>query len=263
MRTIVALLLVVPQLAWADCVYAGAKRPYIECIYQEALGAAYGVAELALDVVGLGDRTSVVESDVSDLDSRASTLESGVSDLGSRASTLESDVSDLDSRASALESGVSDLGSRASALETSVSALQSASTAHSGTLSAHGAAISGLGSSVTALEDADADHDDRLASLEAMDQQLRYVIAGACLAGVNANQGSFVTETTTTGQTCSERCAAAHGSSSCAWGVTFWGGGGYYGYNYECGTPVNHQQSSAGYLCCCRQGASAVSPLGM
>lgn len=89
------------------------------------------------------------------------------------------------------------------------------------------------------------------------DQELRLVLAGACLAGVNATGGSFLTSTSTAGRTCAQACTAAHASASCAWGATYWVGGGYFGYTNECSAGVNYQQGSAGYHCCCRQGASA------
>ena len=91
--------------------------------------------------------------------------------------------------------------------------------------------------------------------------EMKNIMAGACLAGGNAQGGRFITVTTTSGQHCATACTNALASASCAWGVTFWSWSSYYGYNNECSTGVNYQQGSSGYICCCSQGASGTYPI--
>jgi hypothetical protein len=324
---VVGLMALAPQLARAECVYTGAKRAYIECIYEHALSALnlsadnaqfsaglqtqidvlggdvtmtasqVGDHQAALDALGpevssLGLRADAHESALMTLDGASSLLSSRADlhdtqlsaleqttamlslssgDQATQLGTLMVDVSTLGGRADGhdshlmtIDAAVMDLDGRVDGHDTELSLLQSTLSVLSMGLDALSSALDALEGAVAGLDtrvddhDADlSDLDDRVGDLEAGDASTKLALAGACLAGVNAGSGSFLATTRTAGQTCSARCAQAHSSAACAWGATFWTGGGYYGYNYECGSPVDFQQGSAGYYCCCRQGTSA------
>ena len=85
---VILTLASVPQLAWADCVYTGAKRAYLECIYSETLSNAVNLAATVLDVFALDTRLDTVETDVGALQADAAALQSDVGDLQTDVGTL-------------------------------------------------------------------------------------------------------------------------------------------------------------------------------
>ena len=76
MRSVLLLSLALPAPAWADCVYTGAKRAYLECIYDLALTAAADAADLLLDVAGLDTRATDAEAALASQSTRMDGLES-------------------------------------------------------------------------------------------------------------------------------------------------------------------------------------------
>jgi hypothetical protein len=129
MRNLAMLvLLTLPQAAFADCVYTGAKRAYLECIYDtavvalsDATAAAADLATLTLDVIGLSSRLDDAEFDLTALDS-------SVTGLGGDIFGLQTDVSGLQTSLGALQTDVSGLQTGLGALQTDVSGLQAAAT---------------------------------------------------------------------------------------------------------------------------------------
>lgn len=99
---VIVMASLLPGLAQADCVYTGAKRAYLECIYNEVLANAAAL-------LGFTSRVDAVEVDVGSLDTRASTLEGDVSGLGSAVSALASDMSTLGGRVDIAEGDIADL----------------------------------------------------------------------------------------------------------------------------------------------------------
>ena len=96
MRTIVLSLVLLPELAYADCVYTGAKRAYLECIYGAAVDAGAGLVSLMADVTGLSDRLDVAEGDVTSLGAGLAAAQGDVA-------SLQGDVGSLDGRLDTVE----------------------------------------------------------------------------------------------------------------------------------------------------------------
>ena len=86
--TTLLLLALLPAQAWADCVYTGAKRAYIECIYGEVQSALSGLFDAQADITSL----SVGQEDH---EARITALEGQTADLYDLVSGLADDVADL------------------------------------------------------------------------------------------------------------------------------------------------------------------------
>jgi hypothetical protein len=94
MRTALALtLLSFSTPAWADCVYTGAKRSYLECIYTTALDAAAGLLGLQSDDAAQDTRLDGVDGLLAglqtELDGVAASLASLTTDHETRLSAVE------------------------------------------------------------------------------------------------------------------------------------------------------------------------------
>lgn len=87
-----------PGSAWADCVYTGAKRAYLECIYGSAVDAAAAAAAAAADLVGLQLWAGDVDGSLSGLDTRVGALESEVGTLGPQVQEHGDELVTLDGR---------------------------------------------------------------------------------------------------------------------------------------------------------------------
>ena len=125
MRLPLLALTLAPQLAWADCVYTGAKRAYLECIYNAVLDNAYGLFNHDAALSDLGARVTAVEEDTvylgdamdalgpvltalqSDLD--AANL--GISQVGSDIADLQAVDADLYDQIAGLSGGGGGSGS--------------------------------------------------------------------------------------------------------------------------------------------------------
>lgn len=110
----IAIATLLPQAAWADCIYTGAKRAYLECIYGEVVATAASLLGLDSAVSGVDARLTLVETDLTALQGELATCDSRLDqhdlDLAGLTSALDAatlglqaDVDDLDARVSAVE----------------------------------------------------------------------------------------------------------------------------------------------------------------
>ncbi|HMV68271.1 MAG TPA: hypothetical protein PKA64_15595 [Myxococcota bacterium] len=104
--------LALPSVALADCVYTGAKRAYLECIYAEAAAATAQLVDVWFAIDDLDARVSANEGDLSFVDAALMTLSDGldalslaVDGLTGQVSGLDADVVDLQDQVAALSSG--------------------------------------------------------------------------------------------------------------------------------------------------------------
>ena len=125
MRHVLALspLVLLSQVAWADCVYAGRPAPYMSCVLGE-------IAAVAADVLGLSSRADETDLTVQSLDDRLSTCETDVA-------SLDGEVGVLDGRVDDAETTIADLQADVAALQAALLALQ-------GDVAAHDAEIGSL-----------------------------------------------------------------------------------------------------------------------
>lgn len=165
MRLVIGVAVLISQDAWADCVYTGAKRAYLTCIYDEAVAAAAQAAQAMADLIGLDARLVDSEAALTGLDGRVTALEGGALSLQSRMGQAESDIDALDTRTSLVEVDIdglyTDLGDMSddlTALGGQVSDLSSDVAALEGTtLSAYDARLDALEAQVQALQDSTAE----------------------------------------------------------------------------------------------------------
>lgn len=80
--------LTLSQAAWADCVYSGAKRAYIQCIYDAVL-------TVASDVLGLGGEVDALSIPILILQDSVVELDEDFSLMTSRVTDLETEVGDI------------------------------------------------------------------------------------------------------------------------------------------------------------------------
>jgi hypothetical protein len=156
MRTLPLLLALLPGTALADCVYTGAKRAYLECIYTTSLQAASDIATLAADFLGLTGRVDEAETRLTEVETDLTTEVGAVqTDL----SALQADVAALDGTLASLlldvgglQSDVADLQSSDSAQSSQISDLQSTATSLTSSLGALSAEVATLSSTLSALD---------------------------------------------------------------------------------------------------------------
>ena len=117
------LLLTAPGVAFADCVYTGAKRAYLECIYNEALAAMSQATTTAADVLGLDSRVGSLETEVSFLDASVLSLSDAVTSLSTALDSLTTLVSGINTDLAAAESDIAQLDADIAALSGSTGVL--------------------------------------------------------------------------------------------------------------------------------------------
>lgn len=110
-------LLLMPGIAWADCIYTGAKRPYLECIYAEATAATAALVDVAADLTGLDLRLTAAETDLSFLDTALLTLSDGLDSLSVALDALTGRVDGLDAGLAAAEGDITQLEADLAAVE--------------------------------------------------------------------------------------------------------------------------------------------------
>ena len=116
MRLVLFILLATPSVAAADCIYTGAKRSYLECIYAEAVAATAQATATAADVLGLDARLGAAESSISFLDAAVLSLSDAITSLSDAIDTLTTQVTALDTDLGAVESDVAQLDADVAAL---------------------------------------------------------------------------------------------------------------------------------------------------
>ncbi|HMV68033.1 MAG TPA: hypothetical protein PKA64_14395 [Myxococcota bacterium] len=187
MRSLALLpALLLPHAALADCVYTGAKRAYIECIYESVL-------DVAADVLGLGDRqeeteihVNIVQDSVVELDE---TFDLAIAGHTSRLDGLDADVDLLDASVTAIGDQVLELDeefdlriaghtSRLDALESAVAELSSDLVAAQ--------------SEVLALQGDVADHDARLAAEETAGLRSAWISGNSGAVSIAQQHGTFL-----------------------------------------------------------------------
>ena len=133
-----ALAALSPQAAWADCVYTGAKRPYIECIYNTALTASYDLVDQAAALVGL--------------DTRLSGAEAGVAGLQTDLFGLQGDLAATQGDVTSLESGLAATQASLTGTQGDVAALQGDFMSTQASLTGTQASLTGTQGDVAALQ---------------------------------------------------------------------------------------------------------------
>lgn len=117
-----ALLATLPQQALADCVYTGAKRAYLTCIYDQVLTNAADIAAQAASLLGLDLRVSDAETGVGALQTDLGLLQTDLGALAGAVSTLEGGLGAAESNIAALELAQSGLSSDLGLLDADVAA---------------------------------------------------------------------------------------------------------------------------------------------
>ena len=110
---ILGLVALLPVSARADCVYTGAKRAYLECIYATAVDAA--AAALGLDA-RLGDAESSLSTTAADL----SSLQGTVAGLDAALAAAQDDIANLQGDLATAEDDLVSMGDSVSTLSTSL-----------------------------------------------------------------------------------------------------------------------------------------------
>jgi hypothetical protein len=113
-----------PQTALADCVYTGAKRAYLECIYNEALTNTYALVDQAAALVGLDTRLSSAETDVGALEAGLMSTQSDLTALAGSVTTLEGTTAALGTTLTALDTEVGTLSGDITDLQTATTDLR-------------------------------------------------------------------------------------------------------------------------------------------
>ena len=104
------LLLALPSTALADpCVYTGAKRAYLECIYSEATSATAQLLDVTTELLSLDSRVTDLESDVSFFDAAVATISDALDAVFGELDTLGVRVDGIDGDLAALEADVAQL----------------------------------------------------------------------------------------------------------------------------------------------------------
>lgn len=120
MRPIVLLLLLAPQAALADCIYTGAKRAYIECIYGEVLATASDLLGLGSDLTSAQGDIGALQTTTSDLDARVDDAEAGILALEGQVDLLTDETTSLFDSLSGLLTAVPALDGRVAVLEAAI-----------------------------------------------------------------------------------------------------------------------------------------------
>lgn len=147
--TLLAVLL--PSSAWADCVYTGAKRLYLECIYNEALTNTQALLSQAAELVGLDTRLGDVEGDVGGLQAALAGTQGDVASVQGEVSLLSGALANVEADLSGTQAALSATQDDVSALSTALSLLEGAITSLTGSLTALDAEVGGLSSDLTDL----------------------------------------------------------------------------------------------------------------
>ena len=108
MRRWPLFILLVPHAALADCVYTGAKRAYVECIYDHVMTSLSDIGALTADVLGLDSRVGATETDVDGLTADLASLSLSVSALDGALGDAEGDLGALQSDLALFEGAVTD-----------------------------------------------------------------------------------------------------------------------------------------------------------
>jgi hypothetical protein len=145
MRPLFVLACFVPQAAYADCVYTGAKRAYLECIYSEVLANAASLVDQGAELLGIDVRLSQAETDMSAIGGE-------VGALGTNLTALQGEVSAVSGALSMLEGSVSSLAGAVGTLSTDVGAAQTDIVGMQATLTDLLADLGDLQAAVGALE---------------------------------------------------------------------------------------------------------------
>lgn len=119
------VLLSLPAQALADCTYTGAKRAYLECIYNEAAAATSGLLDSAAAIAGLDTRVGELEGDVGTLEADVGTLEVSVSALDAEADSLVAGQAGLSGALDVLSAALADLSAWVTGIDGDLGLLES------------------------------------------------------------------------------------------------------------------------------------------
>lgn len=193
-QMIVALGLL-PGQAWADCVYTGAKRAYLECIYASAVDAAAEAASAVAGLVGLqtwsvgvDGSLGMLSSEVGDLGARADGVDAALALLGP-------EVTGLGGRLDVAELAIATVTGDLSALSSTVAVISGNFTTYDSANVVFNTRLDGLDTSVSGLSSSLAAVSADVAALEAAQGDLDGDV-GALTTAVGALQTSVATQTT-------------------------------------------------------------------
>lgn len=169
MRHLLLAGLLVPQLAWADCVYTGAKGAYVRCIYDELVAWGGQLTTYGADLLGLQTRADATEAQAIALESDADALDMAVTGyglasgaLGLRLDGLEAGLAPLPGQLLTLSGTVDDQG-------TALTSLSSVANNNATALADHASSIGALQTTAVGL---DAQLDALEAELDAVNAEL-------------------------------------------------------------------------------------------
>ncbi|HMV67055.1 MAG TPA: hypothetical protein PKA64_09405 [Myxococcota bacterium] len=159
----VVLAVTLPGSALADCVYMGAKRAYVQCIYDATVQNASEILALAGDFLGVSDRVTDTETRLAsveaDLASDVNGLQAGLGAVQTDLSALQSDVGALDGTLAgllldvgALQSATSALQANDSAQDDAIAGLQATADGLTASLSSLSSQVATLSSTLSALD---------------------------------------------------------------------------------------------------------------
>jgi hypothetical protein len=191
-QMIVALGLL-PGQAWADCVYTGAKRAYLECIYASAVDAAAEAASAVAGLVGLESWSVGVDGSLGMLSSDLSTLSGRVDGVDTTLGMLSSDLGALSSRADGVDAALALLGPEVTGLGGRLDAAELAIAAVTGDLSALSSTVATISGSLAVYDAADVVFDTRLDGLDTSVSGLSssLSVVSADVAALEAAQGDL------------------------------------------------------------------------
>lgn len=138
------LLLLLPQLAYADCVYTGAKRAYIECIYGEVVAFGAGVLGFGAELLNLGATFDWTDGQLS---MASGQVTSKAQELGG----YELDLQAYDLRTDLVDATLSPLPDQLAALQTTVAGHGAALGPLFDTIGMQDLAVAAQGSELTTL----------------------------------------------------------------------------------------------------------------
>ena len=92
----ILILAALPAPALASCVYTGAKRAYLDCVYAQVESTTSELASMAASLLSLDTRVTELETDVVNVQADVVNLEADVTTVEASVTGLEADVSLLD-----------------------------------------------------------------------------------------------------------------------------------------------------------------------
>lgn len=186
MRHLLLAGLLVPQLAWADCVYTGAKGAYVRCIYDELVAWGGQLTAYGADLFGLQTRADTTEAQAIALETQADELDMAVTGYGLATGALGLRLDGLEGQLAPLPGQLLDLSDTVADQGAALSSLTTVADNNATALSSHASAIGTLQTDMVGL---DAQLDALEAELAAVNTEL--ADHAAVIDGLVTNNGGM------------------------------------------------------------------------